>query len=88
MKSQIFFAYQPLKHFIDRIIRSMYASVAKEWAFEVAYVHDFVFEKSKVSVSIVLNLLYGKFVVHMPIDRMLNELLRENIPTNSAIVYN
>jgi transposase len=83
-----FLAYQPSKHFIDRIIRPVYAPAAKEGAFAVATVPDSVFEKSKVAVSMVSHLLYGKFVMHLPIDRMLKELLRENIPTNSATIYN
>lgn len=83
-----FLEYQPAKHFINRIIRPLYAPKAKEGSFLVASVPDSVFEKSKVAVSMVAHLLYGKFMMHLPIDRLLKELLREKIPTNSATIYN
>jgi transposase len=80
--------YQPSKHFIRRIVRPIYAPKAKEGSFKVACVPDNVFEKSKVGVGLVSHLLYSKFVLHLPIDRLLKELLREQIPTNSSTIYN
>ena len=87
-ESADYLEYQPSKHFIRRIIRPIYAPKAKEGSFAVATVPDSVFEKSKVGVGMVAHLLYGKFVMHLPIDRMLKEMLRQKIPTNSATIYN
>ena len=87
-ESSDFLKYQPSKHFIHRIIRPVYAPKTKEGSFAVATVPDSVFEKSKVGVGIVAHLLYGKFVMHLPIDRMLKEMIRQKIPTNSATIYN
>jgi transposase len=87
-ESSDFLEYQPSKHFIHRIIRPVYAPKIKEGSFAVATVPDSVFEKSKVGVGIVAHLLYGKFVMHLPIDRMLKEMIRQKIPTNSATIYN
>ena len=69
-ESSDFLEYQPSKHFIHRIIRPVYAPKTKEGSFAVAIVPDSVFEKSKVGVDIVAHLLYGKFVMHLPIDRI------------------
>ena len=87
-ESSDFLEYQPSKHFIHRIIRPVYAPKTKEGSFAVATVPDSVFEKSKVGVGIVAHLLYGKFLMHLPIDRMLKEMIRQKIPTNSATIYN
>ena len=87
-ESSDYLEYQPSKHFIRRIIRPVYAPKTKEGSFAVATVPDSVFEKSKVGVGIVANLLYGKFVMHLPIDRMLKEMIRQKIPTNSSTIYN
>lgn len=83
-----FLEYQVAKHFIRRIVRPVYAPKSKEGSFMVASVPDSVFEKSKVAVSMVANLLYSKFVMHLPIDRQLKELFRAQIPINSGTLYN
>ena len=87
-ESSDFLEYQPSKHFFHRIIRPVYAPKTKEGSFAVAIEPDSVFEKSKVGVGIVAHLLYGKFLMHLPIDRMLKEMIRQKIPTNSATIYN
>ena len=83
-----FLEYQPAKYFIHRIVREVYAPKSKEGSFLVGPVSDSVFEKSKVGVGLVAHLLYSKFVLHLPIDRLFHELLRAKIPTNSGTVYN
>ncbi|PWJ52856.1 transposase [Dyadobacter jejuensis] len=87
-ESSDYLEYQPSKHFIRRIIRPIYAPKIKEGSFAVAAVPDSVFEKSKVGVGVVAHRLYSKFVMHLPIDRMLKEMIRQKIPTNSATIYN
>ena len=80
--------YQPAKHYIHRVIREIYAPKSKEGSFQAGLLPDSIFEKSKVGVGLVAHLLYSKFVLHLPIDRLFKELLRSKIPTNSATIYN
>jgi transposase len=83
-----FLEFQPAKYFIHRIVREVYAPKSKEGSFLVGHVSDTVFEKSKVGIGLVAHLLYSKFVLHLPIDRLFHELLRAKIPTNAGTVYN
>ena len=80
--------YSPAKHFVRRIVRPVYAPLAKEGSFAVAAVPDSVFEKSLVTTSTVAHLLYSKFVLHLPIDRLLKEFHREKIEVKSNTIYN
>lgn len=80
--------YRPAKHFVRRIVRPVYAPIAKEGSFAVACVPDSVFEKSLVTTATVAHLLYSKFVQHLPIDRLLKELHREQIEVKSNTIYN
>ncbi len=80
---------QPAKYFIRRIIRKVYAPKSKEGSFMVAPVPSTVFEKSLVGTGLVAHLLYAKFVMHLPIDRLLKEMVREKIPVdNTSTIYN
>jgi transposase len=83
-----FLEFQPAKYFIHRIVREVYAPKSKEGSFLIGPVSDSVFEKSKVGIGLVAHLLYSKFVLHLPIDRLFHELLRAKIPTNAGTVYN
>ncbi len=80
--------YSPSKHFIRQIVRPVYAPIGKEGSFAVACVPDSVFEKSLVTTSTVAHLLYCKFVLHLPIDRLLKEFHREKIEVKSNTIYN
>ena len=87
-ESSDFLEYQSAKYFIHRIILPIYAPKTKEGSFAVAVVPDSVFKKSKVGVGMVAHLLYSKFVMHLPIYRLLKEMIRQKIPTNSSTIYN
>lgn len=80
--------YSPARHFVRRIVRPVYAPIAKEGSFAVAVVPDSVFEKSLVTTSTVAHLLYSKFVLHLPIDRLLKVFHREKIEVKSNTIYN
>jgi transposase len=80
--------YSPAKHFIRQIVRPVYAPITKEGSFAVAAIPDSVFEKSLVTTATVAHLLYSKFVMHLPIDRLLKELHREKIEVKSNTIYN
>jgi transposase len=80
--------YSPAKHFIRQIVRPVYAPITKEGSFTVAAIPDSVFEKSLVTTATVAHLLYSKFVMHLPIDRLLKELHREKIEVKSNTIYN
>ena len=80
--------YSPAKHFIRQIVRPVYAPITKEGSFAVAEIPDSVFEKSLVTTATVAHLLYSKFVLHLPIDRLLKELHREKIEVKSNTIYN
>ncbi len=48
-----------------------------------------VFEKSLVGTGLVAHLLYAKFVMHLPIDRLLKEMVREKMQVdNTSTIYN
>ena len=80
---------QPAKYYVRRIIRKVYAPKSKEGSFMVAPVPSTVFEKSLVGTGLVAHLLYAKFVMHLPIDRLLKEMVREKIPVdNTSTIYN
>jgi transposase len=83
-----FLEFQPAKYFIHRIVREVYAPRSKEGSFLVGPLSDSVFEKSKVGVGLVAHLLYSKFVLHLPIDRLFHQMIRAKIPTNSGTLYN
>ena len=80
--------YSRARHFIRKIVRPIYAPITKEGSFAVAAVPDSVFEKSLVTTSTVAHLLYSKFVLHLPIDRLLKEFHREKIDVKSNTIYN
>jgi transposase len=80
--------YKPAEHFINRIERPVYAPESKEGSFLVAKVPSSVFERSKVGVGLVAQILYSKYVMHLPLDRQLKELDRQGIPINSGSIYN
>jgi transposase len=80
--------YSPAKYFIRQIVRPVYAPITKEGSFAVAAIPDSVFEKSLVTTATVAHLLYSKFVMHLPIDRLLKELHREKIEVKSNTIYN
>ena len=80
--------YSRARHFIRKIVRPIYAPITKEGSFAVAAVPDSVFVKSLVTTSTVAHLLYSKFVLHLPIDRLLKEFHREKIDVKSNTIYN
>lgn len=80
--------YRRAEHYIERIERIVYGPESKEGSFLVAKVPNSVFERSKVGVGFVAQILYSKFVMHVPLDRQLKELERQGIPINSGSIYN
>lgn len=80
--------YSRARHFIRKIVRPIYAPITKEGSFAVAAVPDSVFVKSLVTTSTVAHLLYSKFVLHLPIHRLLKEFHREKIDVKSNTIYN